>query len=158
MAKRRKKKKKEPEYEIYEIEVEDWKVAYDFGLNRLSRGIISGVYREHSELILIGKILSPVLIITSRAKILIRADPRMDDHWKEKPTITSAEEIGWMQILRDEDKTLFFYCSIPSQSLPSLAVAANSGKIKFVSIYGTKLKWQKGTILNIDLFTQHEED
>jgi hypothetical protein len=158
MAKKRKKRKIAPEYETYEIEPEDWGVAYDFGLNRLSRGIVRGVYWEHSTLILTGKIVTPVLKITSKAKIVIIADSQLDDHWKEKPTITSAKSIGWIQILRDEDKTLFFSCSIPSQSMPNLAVASNSGKIKFISIYGTKLKWGNGTILSIDLFTQHEED
>lgn len=81
----------------------------------------------------------------------------MDDHWKEKPTITSAKTIGWMEIPRGDD-TLIFYCWIPLQSMSFITLAVDSGKIKYVSIYGTKLKWRKGTISSIWLSKELEED
>ena len=156
MAKKRKKKKREPEKERYEIEVEDWEVAYRFELNTAPKDLVEGVFWEHSRLILKGKILSPVLEKASKAKIEIASKPHMDDHWTTEPTIKSAKAIGWMEIPRGED-TLTFYCLIPSRSLPSVILAVDSGKIKFVTIWGTKLKWRKGTISSISLFKDREE-
>jgi len=151
MAKKRKKRtKQEPEEIRYDIEVEDWEAAYHFGINTLPPDLIRGVYWENPKLILTGKILSPVLGKSNKAKIEIVADPQIDDHWKEKPTIISAKAIGWMEIPRGDD-TLIFHCSLPSQSLPYVSLAVDSGKIKYVSIYGTKLKWRKGTISSVNL-------
>ena len=157
MAKKRKKKKKEPEHERYEIEVEDWEVAYRFELNTAPKDLVEGVFWEHSRLILKGKILSPDLEKASKAKIEIASKPHMDDHWKTEPTIKSAKAIGWMEIPRGED-TLIFHCLIPSRSLPSVILAAGLAKIKFISISGTKLKWRKGTVSGFHLEKDREED
>ncbi|HVO67409.1 MAG TPA: hypothetical protein VMT12_13115 [Syntrophales bacterium] len=147
---KRKRKKKQDENVSYEIEVEDWEADYHFGLNTVRKGMIGGVYWESSKLILTGRILSPILEKASKARIEIASDPQMDDYWKEKPTIISAKAIGWMEIPRGDD-TFIFYCSIPSQSFRYIALAAESGKIKFVSMFGTKLKWRQGTIITINL-------
>lgn len=114
MAKKRKKrKKKEPEKLRYDIKVEDCEIDYHFGINTMPQDLIRGVYWENSKVTLTGKILSPILEKASKTKIDIVADPQLDDHWKEKPTIISAKAIGWMEIPRGGD-TLIFYCSIPS--------------------------------------------
>jgi hypothetical protein len=156
MAKKRKKKKKEVEKEIYEIEVEYWIPDYHFGLNPLRKDFGEGVYWEHPKLILTGRILSPVVEKASKTRVELAADPQMDDYWKAEPTITSARATGWMEIPRGDD-TLIFYCSIPSQSLPFITLAVDSGKIKFVTIWGTKLKWRRGTISSVSLSKDREE-
>jgi hypothetical protein len=62
-----------------------------------------------------------------------------------------------MQIPRRDD-TLMFYSSVPSRSFPFIVLAAKAGKIKYVSIFGTKLKWRKGTIESISLSANREEE
>jgi len=157
MAKKRKRRKKqEPETERYEIEVNEWEADYHFGLNPRSKDFIEGVYWEYISLILEGNLISPVMEKTSRAKIEIAGDPQLEDHWKPEPTIKSARAIGRIEIPRGDD-TLNFFCSIPSRSLPFIALALQAGKTKFVSIFGTKLKWQKGTISSITLSKELEE-
>lgn len=118
--------------------------------------VIEGVYWKILRLILIGKIISPALVKASKARIEISADPQMDDHWQPKPSIISAKAIGWMEIPREDDR-LICYCSVPSRSLPYLALAVQSGKIKYVSIFGTKLKWRQGTITSLSLSAHREE-
>ena len=157
MAKRRKTKKKEIEKEKYDIEVEDWEVYYHFGLNTAPRDLIDGVYWEYSSLTLTGKILSPILKTASKTRVQIRDDPQLDDHWKAEPTVISAKAIGWMQIPRGDD-TLIFDCSIPSRSFQYIPSAVSSGKIKYASIFGTKLKWRQGTVSSISLSTIREEE
>ena len=139
------------------LDTTDWEVDYHFALNTLPKDLIEGVYWENSRLILTGKILSPILEKASKAKIEIAAEPQMDDHWKPKPTIVSAKAIGWMEIPRGDD-TLIFYCSIPSRSFQNITLAVHAEKIKFVSIFGTKLKWRKGTISSISLSRNREEE
>ena len=157
MARKRKPKVTTPETEHYEIEIEDWEVDYHFALNTTSKGLMEGVYWEHSKLILIGKLTSPLQGKASKTRIELAGDPQMDDYWKAKPTIISAKAIGWMEIPRGDD-TLILYCSIPSQSFQLVAPSVQSGKIRFASVFGTKLKWRKGTIQSISLSTHREEE
>ena len=155
MAKKRRIKKNTPTTESYQIEVDDWEVYYSFGL--APKRLMEGAYWEISKLILIGKIIFPVLKKISKARIEIAAEPQMDDHWQPEPTIKSAKAIGFMEILRG-DEILIFYCSVPSRSLPYAALAVQSGKIKYVSIFGTKLKWRQGTISSVSLSTHREDE
>ena len=156
MAQKRKKKKNTLINESYEIEVEDWEVSYYFGINMAPKDLIEGAYWETSKLILIGRIILPVLKKTSKATIEIAGDPQMDDHWQSKPTIVSAKAIGWMEIPRGDNK-LIFCCSVPSRSLPCITLAVQSGKIKYASLFGTRLKWRRGTISSLSL-SKHGED
>jgi hypothetical protein len=156
MAQKRKTKKNTLITESYEIEVEDWEVNYHFGMNTAPKDLIEGVYWEYSKLILIGRIILPALEKASKARIEIADDPKLDDHWQQKPTIISAKAIGWMVIPRG-DNSLIFYCSVPSRSLPYIALAVQSGKIKYATISGTKLKWRQGTISTLILSTHREE-
>jgi hypothetical protein len=155
MARKRKVKKEIPITEFYEIEVEDWEANYRFG--PAPKNFIDGQYWEFSELILVGRIISPVLEKTSKARIIIQGDPKLDDHWRPEPTIISARAIGYMVIPRGDER-LEFFCRVPSRSLPYIAIAVQSGKIKYASMAGTKLKWKQGTISRICLSTQREEE
>jgi len=154
---RKRKIKGTPTTESYEIKVEDWEIDYFFRLNSAPKDIIPGVYWESSRLILIGSIVKPVLEKVSKARIEIAADPQLDDHWQSKPTIVSAKAIGWMEIPRDDER-LIFNCSVPCHSLPYITLAIQSGKIEYVSISGTKLKWRRGTISDLSLSTQREDE
>lgn len=157
MAQKRKTKKNTLITESYEIEVEDWEVNYHFGINTLPEDLIDGVYWEDSKLILMGRIILPALEKVSKARIEIADDPKLDDHWQPKPTIISAKAIGWM-VITGGDNILIFNCSVPSRSLPFIVLAVQSGKIKYASIFGTKLKWKKGTISSLSLSTHREEE
>ena len=69
--KRKKRKSKKPENESYEIEVQDWKVYFHFGVNISRNRFDDGDYSEDSSLTLTGKILSPVLKNVSKAEVNI---------------------------------------------------------------------------------------
>ena len=155
--KTKRKRKKEPEPEWYKIEVSDWEGDYHFSLNRMPKDLHDGLFWERSSLILAGKILSPVVEKASTARVELSAMPEMDDHWTTKPTIPSAKAIGWMEIPRGED-TLIFSCRIPARSLQNVTLAAHAGRIGFVSIFGTKLKWRQGTISSITLSRTRDEE
>jgi hypothetical protein len=157
LARKRKTKINTPIRESYQIEVEDWEVDYHFGMNTAPKDLIEGVYWEYSKLILIGRIILPSLKQASKARVEISGDPQMDDHWQPKPTIISAKAMGWMEIPRGDDR-LILHCSVPSRSLPFIALAVQSGKIKYASIFGTKLKWRQGTISSLYLSTHREEE
>ncbi|HOQ42229.1 MAG TPA: hypothetical protein PK178_08745 [Smithellaceae bacterium] len=156
MARKKKANKNDVIKECYEIEVKDWEVSCRFGINIAPKDLIPGVYWEGSTLILTGEIISPLLNKANRTVIQITANPQLDDHWQSKPTIISAKAIGWMEIPRGDDRVIF-NCSVPSQLLLFIAIAIQAGKIKYVSISGTKLRWRRGTISDINLSAHREE-
>ena len=51
----KKRKVEKPQYENYEIEIQDFEVDYHFGINSTRRGIIDGDYWEWVTLKLFGK-------------------------------------------------------------------------------------------------------
>ncbi|UCF81889.1 MAG: hypothetical protein JSV50_11765 [Desulfobacteraceae bacterium] len=157
MAKKR-RKRKAPEKETYEIEVEEWEVYYYFGITpKTLNDTIRGTYWEIKKLTLLDKIISPELKNATKAIVDLSAEPEQDDHWSEKPTILSAKAIGFMEIPRGEE-FLHVYCSVPPRFSNHIHMAIASGKIKCVSIFGTKLKWRKGTTFSITLSTNREEE
>jgi len=83
--------------------------------------------------------------------ISIMETPELDDHWKEESP-EKPLNIGYMVILRD-DETLFVDCRIPSRSFRYITMAMASKKIKFASVYGTRLKWRQGKVFYISLST-----
>lgn len=157
MAKKR-KKRKPPEKLYYEFEVEIWEGNYHLGITPKSlEDVISGAYWETSQLTLIGKILSPELKIANKVKIDISAKPEMTDHWTKEPTIRSAKAIGFMEVPRGED-CLNIRCSVPPRLSQNIHVAVASGKIKYVSMFGEKLKWRRGLVFDVSFSTEREEE
>ena len=156
MAKKR-ERNNIPIIESHEIRVEDWEVDYYLRLNTVIQDLIDGVFWESSQLILIGQLISPVIEKANKARIEIAAKPQMDDHWKQESKIVSAKAVGYMEIPRGEDN-LIFHCLVPARSLPFIAIAAKSGKIKHVSMLGTKLKWRQGTISSLSLSTERNDE
>ena len=154
MAKKRKKRKVQ-ENQRYEIEVMDWEVYYHFGI--APKNLDMGAYWEISNLSLVGKIISPELKIAQKAKIRLSSKPEMEDHWTTKPAILSAKAIGFMEVPRGED-ILQMHCSIPPRMSDSIHVAVASGKIKYVSVFGEKLKWRRGVVFDITLSAELEEE
>ncbi len=153
----RKKKTKKVEDESYQIEVKDWEIDYSFGLDE-SKIFGDGPFWEYARLIMTGQLLSPALKQTSKARVCLLANPKMDDHWKTDSAIKSSEAIGYLEILRDEESTLNCACSLPTSSLIFVSQALTAGKVKQISIYGTKLKWKRGSIFNISISTAGEDD
>jgi len=154
MAKKRKKRKVQ-ENQRYEIEVMDWEVYYHFGI--APKNLDMGAYWEISNLSLVGKIISPELKIAQKAKIRLSSKPEMEDHWTAKPTISSAKAIGFMEVPRGED-ILQMHCSIPPRMSNNIHVAVASGKIKYISVFGEKLKWRRGLVFDITLSAELEEE
>ena len=142
--------------ESYEIEVEDWDVYYHFGMNIAPKDLIEGVYWETSKLMLTGKLISPVSR-ASKARIEMAGEHRMDDHWQQKPTIISAKAMGWIELPRGNER-LIFYCSVPDRSIAIHNLGHPVGRIKCVSIFGTKLKWRRGTISSLSLSTRSDDE
>lgn len=155
--KQKRRKNRESENERYEIEVKNWEVYYHFGINKVSRDLISGDYCEYSNLILVGNILSPSLKNAAQAKIKIRESPGLDNHWREDEMENPPPAIGLLEIPRGED-VLKFICFVPSRSFRFITMAVSAEKIRYVSLFGTKLKWRKGEIFDISLSNNRDEE
>ncbi len=91
------------------------------------------------------------------AEIYLTAEPEMDDHWKNDYNGERSSTVGCMQILGDKI-TLNFMATIPSRMHTNLQISLAAGKIKFVQVYGERLKWGRGLMYNISFATNAEED
>lgn len=150
-------KKEKPEYENYEIEIQDYEVDYHFGIDSAWRRITEGDYWEGLTLKLLGKVLYPELKNASKAEVVLSAEPKLENHWKERHRDNPPSSIGMNQILNDNE-TLYSICWVPSSSLQFIAVAVSNGKVRLASIYGERLKWRRGSIIRINLSTNREDD
>jgi len=155
--KEKSKSKKEVQREWYELLVEDWVTEYQFELNTAPKDLVPGLFWEHATCILICKLTSPDLKYGNKARIEIVGKPELDDHWAPDTNVKSAIRIGSIEIPRGDD-TIRFYCMVPSRSFQSIPIAANSGKIKYVTISGTKLRYRRGDVSGITLRTNCDED
>jgi len=81
----------------------------------------------------------------------------MEDHWTIEPTILSAKAIGFMEVPRGED-VFQMHCSIPPRVSNNIHVAIASRKIKYISVFGEKLKWRRGLVFSITLSAELEEE
>ena len=142
----------------YLIEINNWEAYYNFGIAPENlKEIIRGTYWETSVLILFGKILIPELKNAKTAKVELSAEPEKSDHWTEKPTIISAKAIGFMEIPYRKD-ILEMRCGLPPRLHHSIHLSLLLGKIKYVSVFGEKLKWRKGTMFDVTLSPNYDED
>jgi hypothetical protein len=105
---------------------------------------------------LFGKIIEPPIKNASKVEVWLSPDPQMDDHWTEKPTIVSPKSVGVMIVRRD--KTLDLYCRLPTHSFAFVCAAVGKEKIKHIRVYGERLRWGKGGIINISFSTTNEEE
>ena len=150
-------KKKKPENENYEFVIDDFDVDYHFGVNLSRDRIYDGNYWEGATINLNGKVTSPKIKNINKAVIALAARHELNEHWKDSPQEKPPNSIGMMQILNDNE-TLHSVCFVPSQSFPFIISAVVSGKVKFATIYGEKLRWRRAFISYFNIFTKLEDD
>jgi hypothetical protein len=149
----KRKKRKEPEIELYEFEIEDWMADCSFGVNQ---SFFQGDYNEHSTLIIVGNIISPKVQNTPKARIQLIEGPEFESHW-EKNQPTSPQSIGSITLLKDIS-LLEIFCRVPPRYFKNILIFVSAGKIKFCSVYGTKIKWSRGLAYRIRFSTEKEEE
>ena len=157
MPRKKKSKKQEPEDIRYELKIMDYEPYYHFGINEVPQDLLPGAYLEICSLTLNCKILLPDLEKANQAQVKLSEEPKLDDFWTDQPTIISAKAVGWMEIPRGDD-TLIFYCSIPSRAFAFVYWSINSGKTKYAALYGTKLKWRRGTVSSFSFSVEKEDE
>lgn len=150
-----KKKKPEQEFEYYKIEVDDWDVGFDFGVNDLLKDFFNVTFLETSRLIFTGKLTPTIKKNINRAVVKIIANEGLDDHRKKEFDEYEGKLIGQIEKPMDEE-ILIFLCHVPSRLFHNLA--AQSGKINFIKIRGSKVRYRKGDIFDVDLSSSAEND
>ena len=151
-SKRKKRNQEKPEIVYYEIKIEDWEVACSFGLSFFPGEFGAGDYSEDSDIIFTGEILSPVLKNAKKAKIFITGKPEFENHWDKPLRDERPIGIGWIEIPRGSG-ILELHALFPCRSLPIITAAAAVDKIQFARVRGTKIRYRKGDIRDLELLT-----
>lgn len=152
-----KTKKKARENERYEIVVHHWEVYHHLHAEKNMRDVDDGLYWEGSSVSLRGNLISPIIKSANKGNITINSKPQMDEHWKQIPRGKESEIIGFMDIPRG-DNTLNFNAWVPNRLFQNIMLSLNQDKIKYVSIFGEKLKWRRGNFFSISLSTKNEDE
>lgn len=150
--------KKARETEVYLFEIEGWEVDLDFGITMGSvKNLYPDDFWEHSRLIFSGKIQSPALKSATTAKITVSSEPNLDDYQKRPPLEKTPISIGLMEIPRGS-YSLDCIAWIPHRIFSNAIVASSAGRVRYIRIFGEKLKWRKGSIFNISFQTTYEDE
>ncbi|ACL04307.1 hypothetical protein Dalk_2614 [Desulfatibacillum aliphaticivorans] len=156
MATRKKRNKKVDEKVTYEISVQSWDMEYSFGVNRF-QNVLSGVYLEHPCIYFIGALDAPEIKQCSQVKVRLLPNEDLSNHHKLSPNDRSPEGVGYMEIPKTED-VLKITCHLPPNGFQLVATWACLDKIKRINVYGTKLRYRQGTVIDIQLKPDQDED
>ena len=153
----KKRKSKKPDTQVYTISASDWDIYYSLvGIEKLNPYGPRG-HSEDASLTIYGQVTYPKYKDVSRAQIYLTAEPELDDHWRKDYDGDRSSKVGYLQILRDKI-TLHLAASIPSRMYANLQISLAVGKIKYVKVYGERLKWGRGSILSISFSTKFEDN
>lgn len=149
MPKKNRKRTKE-EYIHYVTLVTGWEHIYGLGIGGHSR-FSDGPYSELSVLKLTGDVVRPDNFKFPKVEIQLSSRAGMlDDDGRELP-----RSIG---LLSSHDDVLAAYVFTPAERMAELLTLAASERLQAVAFTGTKLKWRKGSIINIELMTEFIEE
>ena len=157
MTKKPKKRKpKKPVLEDYEFEIDDWEVLYSFRGQTKDDHTNPDRYSESAQLTIFGKPVQPIYKDVSVVQMYLWSDPKLEDHWKDKPFVEAYPTVGHMTVLTDKI-TLDVNCHIPPRLFSNIKASLGHDKMKYVQVYGEKLRWGRGFIFRISLSTTREE-
>ncbi len=138
------------EYEHYTIAVETWEYYYSFGAVESSRYQDAGYNRTES-ISFQGKVLYPEAFKYPRASLTIYAAPELNEENSNRFSLV----LGTMDARVD---TLHGSVFIPACDMPQLASIAASGRVKILTLNGSPLKWRHGSIRQVSVSTEIEDE
>ena len=156
---RKKQKESVLQEEYYELSISNFDVAHEFGSNKKMSIILQkGLYLESSMILIYGKIKLPETIKDNKAEVTLFSDPNLDSHChmgsvnKNKPSPSTVGYIG----LNKANRLFYGSIKVPQRLFQNILLSLNQDLIRFISIFGSRLKWNSGEIYRITLFKNHD--
>lgn len=148
---RRRRRTKREEPVIYDVLVTDWDYYYSISPDD-GRGLLGpGPYSEIQNATFLGTISYPENFKYPKCEVTLSGKEGILEERYEKP----SKIVG---LLNAQEDTLNAYVFIPSARLAEIVGVASSGRIKCISMTGSKLKWRSGTIQHFSVSTRVEDE
>lgn len=151
-APRKTKRRRKPAEEIvdYVVEIEGWDFSYWLALNSVRNAL--DPYHEHRHVEVRGRMLRPVGLQTDRVTAsLFPSTNLLEERRKDlKPIAVGSIE-------SDPDR-LDARMSIPVDMLPSVLQVLAAGRLKYLVMRGSKLRYRSARLVSYSLATKLDED
>ena len=149
--KSRRRRRVQEELVFYEVLVTDWDYYYSISPNDARYRFGPGPYWEIQVVKFQGSISRPEGFKYPTCEVTLSGREGMQDEKFETPPKT----IGGLSAHED---TLNAYVFIPCERVAEIVEIASTGRIKQISITGSRLKWRSGTVRDISVSTKIEEE
>lgn len=148
---RRRARQKHEEFVHYELHVNEWDYYYGIRVSDPKSSFDKGPYSELATLKFRGALMSPEDTRYPEGLLTLSARTDMMNERYQSP----LDAVGLLQAY---ENTLSAYIPVPAERFAELTAVASSGRVRFVSILGTRLRYRSGSIHNISVSTEFEEE
>jgi hypothetical protein len=154
---------------IYTIFVDSWSCNYSFGLNanfnplRRYKDIGDYIYREpYNEarwLVFKGKFLEPPQLKEQKVEVTLSQSPQLNEAERNKNLhLYSEDPPQSVGSLHKEKPVSWCFVSFPEDAMKIVLETASANKIKFITLYGEKMRYREASIFSFSLREQAEDD
>ncbi len=156
MPRKRRRRSRAPiiDYRTYIFRIASWEPSYSFALNEGRFG--HGPYWEHVELIVSGECLAPSKTAGRIGKLTFLGN-REESRTLEQSLDSDRQPlcVGTLTVRGDRTEYLG---SIPFDALWGLVGALSSGTLKFMDMYGERLRYGSARIRSINFCRELDPD
>ncbi len=153
----------------YAVLVDSWSGDYSFGLNRdfdplrckddWDSIIYGEPFEETRSLVFKGRFLEPPRLKEEKVEVRLRQRAHLNED-KRSENLSYYTEHPPKAVGSLHKEKPFSWCSvsIPEDSMNLVLEAASANKIKFITLYGEKLRYRKAYIFSFSLREKLEDD
>lgn len=146
-----KRRRKPPEeFVVYIVEIESWDFSYWLALNAVRHAL--DPYHEHRHVEIRGCLLSPAGLKTDRIEVSLFPSISLEEEGRKdlKPIAVGGIEVY--------PERLAASLSIPSDALGPVLQMLIAGRMKFVVMRGSKVRYRSTRLHSYSLATKLDED
>lgn len=148
MPARKGKRRQRPRNLYYVVEIDTWDWGYSFGLDKTRYG--DGPYREFRHLKMTGKLLRPHKIKADTVEVTLMPDARLreENRKQDNPRAVGSLILG--------GGALEALLPIPSDALDAVLQTLTAGRLRYVIINGSPLRYRQGFVQDFSLDSTYE--
>jgi hypothetical protein len=153
----------------YSILIDGWSCDYSFGLNSMFNplrpykdswdSIYHEPFTERRSFVFKGKFLEPRQLKEQKVEINLTQRHHLNEVERDKNLFYYTEHppkaVGFLEKEKSGSRC---YVSFPEDAMQIVLEAASADKIKFITLYGEKMRYRQASIFNFSLREKAEDD
>jgi hypothetical protein len=153
----------------YAILIDNWNCDYSFGLNSMFNplrpyknswdSIYHEPFTERRRFVFKGKFLEPPQLKEQKVEIKLTQSHHLNEVERDKNLSFYTEHppkaVGFLEKEKSGSRC---HVSFPEDAIQIVLEAASADKIKFITLYGEKMRYRQASIFNFSLTEKPEDD